>query len=110
MEDSKRNMDYYSIEPEVAGGLGDNTLIDTSIHPPEIIKLHYQFDGWLGDVLLATFPVFIVTESAALEIQAAKLTGVNFDHVEVTTSEQFSEICPDQSVSKFLWLKVDGEA
>ena len=54
---------YYFIEPEVAGGWGGNTIADTSVHPPKISKLHYQFDGWLGDDLLESFPCFIVSES-----------------------------------------------
>lgn len=40
-------MKYCVIEPEVAGGLGENTVIDQSVHPPKIARLHYNFEGWL---------------------------------------------------------------
>lgn len=46
-------MKYFYIEPEVAGGLGRNTVMNRAVHPPVVSKLHYHFDGWLGDVLLA---------------------------------------------------------
>ncbi|GGJ53754.1 hypothetical protein ALP32_02980 [Pseudomonas avellanae] len=45
-------MNYYHIEPEVAGSLGEQTVIDTESWPPKVSRLEYQFDGWLGDELL----------------------------------------------------------
>jgi hypothetical protein len=33
-------MKYHSIEPEVAGGLGANTIMDRTVHPPVVTKLH----------------------------------------------------------------------
>jgi hypothetical protein len=87
-------MKYFYIEPEVAGGLGKNTVMDRSIHPPIVTKLHYHFDGWLGDVLLESFPCFVITDFAKRKIQSGELTGARFDEVEVTTSEQFHELYP----------------
>jgi len=72
-------MKYYYIEPEVAGGLGNDTVMNRSVHPPVVTKLHYQFDGWLGDVLLESSPCFIVTELAKQKLQDARLTGATFD-------------------------------
>ena len=57
-------MQYVYIEPEVAGGLGDHTVMDRSVHPPIVSKLHYQMEGWLGDALLESFPVFIVISAS----------------------------------------------
>ena len=53
-------MNYYAIEPEVAGGLGPNTVMNRTLHPPAVSKLHYNLDGWLGDVLLETFPALLL--------------------------------------------------
>ncbi|HBC3381919.1 TPA: hypothetical protein KDY48_000002 [Vibrio parahaemolyticus] len=99
---------YFYIEPEVSGGLGRRSLLDTSTHPPKVFKLHYQFDGWLGDDLLATFPCYIVTESLAKEIGSANLTGYKLSDVEISTSEQFGELYPGIQLPKFYWLKVVG--
>ena len=40
---------FHVVEPEVAGALGDRTEMDSSIHPPIVKRLHYEFQGWLGD-------------------------------------------------------------
>ena len=77
-------MNYFCIEPEVAGGLGQNVEMDRSVHPPVVDKLHYEFDGWLGDELLETFPCFIVTEGAMKRLQLIHATGIKFDQAEVT--------------------------
>jgi len=106
----RRKMKYYAIQPEVAGGWGSNTLVeDRSIHPPRVKKLHYQFDGWLGDVILETFPCYIVTEEAKRNVEAAGATGVKFDEVEITTSEGFEELCPRLHLPHFAWLRVEGD-
>ena len=99
---------FFCIEPEVAGGLGKNTVMDRNVHPPVVDKLHYQFDGWLGDVLLESFPCFVVTEHAKQALNEAKFTGIAFDEVEITTSEQFTEFYPTRTLPRFAWLKVLG--
>ena len=101
-------MKYFYIEPEVAGGLGENTLMDRTVHPPIVSELHYEFDDWGGDVLLTSTPCFIVTESAKKKLQSIGATGIRFDKVEVTTSELFQELVPDLKLPKFVWLQIDG--
>jgi len=102
---------YLYIEPEVAGGWGKNTVFDRTPGRPTVVhKLHYEFDGWLGDELLESTPCFIVSERMAREVKKMHLTGVNFDDVEVTTSEQFQELYPNRQLPKFVWLRVEGTA
>ena len=103
-------MKYYQIEPEVAGEIGEHSVIDRSSGKMIVRKLHYQFDGWLGDELLESTPCFIVSERLAREIERAQLTGTSFDYVEVTKSDQFMELYPNRQIPKFIWFKVDGEA
>ncbi|WP_287335807.1 hypothetical protein [Mesorhizobium sp.] len=55
---------YFYIKPHVAGGLGENTVLDTSVHPPIVSKLHYQIEGWFDSALVTTFPCLLVTEKA----------------------------------------------
>jgi hypothetical protein len=44
------------------------------------------------------------------EIKRAHLNGVWFDEVEVTTSDQFKEFCPNRQLPKFVWLRMEGTA
>ena len=52
---------YWLVSPEVAGELGDGTVMDTAVHPPWVSRLHHRFQGWLGDDLLECFPCFLTT-------------------------------------------------
>jgi hypothetical protein len=103
-------MKYFYVEPEVSGGLGANTVMDRSVHPPVVSHLHYQFEGWLGDVLLESFPSFIVTEEAKGKLQEVGATGARFGEVEITTSDQFKELYPDKQLPGFTWLQIAGTA
>ncbi len=80
---------YKIIEPEVAGSLGEQAQIDNSFFPPLIKNLNYEFEGWLGDDILESFPCYIVTEQLRKGIESEGLTGINFDEVLVSKSELF---------------------
>ena len=101
---------FHVLHPEVAGGRGANTLADSTQHPPKVHRLHYEFDGWLGDELLETFPCFIVTQSLADRLRASGLGGFELRSVEVTTSEQFRDLYGEQCLPHFEWLHVTGTA
>ena len=101
---------FYFVGPEVAGGLGDNTVMDTSYHPPVVSELEYQFDGWLGDEILEIFPCFIVTKSLAALFVKHKLSGFALEKVKISKSEQFNDVYPDVGLPEFFWLKVVGSA
>ena len=101
-------MHYFSIRPEVAGGLGPNTVMDRSAHPPLVSHLNYEFDGWSGDVLLAGFPAFIVTEDAMNKLMESGVTGARFADVEITRSGEFTDFYPGRQLPKFAWLQVTG--
>ena len=101
-------MHYFYVEPEVAGGLGFDTVMDRSVHPLVVSRLHYEMDGWLGDAILESFPCFIVTEDAKRQLQAIGATGANFEDVRITRSSQFRELYPNRELPTFYWLKVSG--
>lgn len=104
-------MNYYVLDPEVAGGFGPNTIFaDLSTRPPRVTRFHYEFDGWSGDPLVTTVCCFIVTESLKEKILALRATGVAFGEVEVSTSSEFEEFCPGVKLPKFVWLQVTGNA
>lgn len=101
-------MKYYYIEPECPGDWGDGTIANTDVHPPIVIKLHYEFIFWSDDVLLQTFPVYIVTEKARRLLVSLKATGIEFDRVVVSPGDQFHLITPGIKLPKYAWLRVNG--
>jgi hypothetical protein len=101
---------FHILEPEVAGGWGLGTDADTSVHPPVVRRLVYEFEGWLGDDLLETFPCFVVTDRLAQAIRASGLTGCEFGSVEVTKTEIFEELQPGCDLPEFHRLLVLGDA
>lgn len=101
-------MNYYKLEPEVAGGWGENIVVDRSVHPPVVHELHYEFDGWLGDELLTSFPVYIVTEDLKERLLSISATGCLFEKVEISKSEFFLELHPNMDLPSFVWLKPVG--
>lgn len=103
-------MSHIVLEPEVAGGWGSETIADTSRHPPVVSRLHYEFEGWLGDDLLESFPCFIVTERLAVALERAGLTGFVLDDVTTTRSPEFEELYPDTQLPSFRWLRVTAHA
>ncbi|MEM5383744.1 hypothetical protein VSR68_09085 [Paraburkholderia phymatum] len=103
-------MAFYYVEPEVAGGLGKHTVLDSSVYPPNVTQLHYRIINWLGDALLESFPALIITREAADALQAMGTTGTAYRTVEITVSDSFQEIYPDRELPEFLWLCVPGTA
>ena len=75
-------MREYVLGPEVAGGWGVETVADTTRHPPVVYKLHYEFQGWLGDDVVETFPAILVTRRLADAFEQERLTGADFDRGE----------------------------
>jgi hypothetical protein len=103
-------MRFFCVEPEVAGGLGAETRIDAQVHPRVVGRLHYQFDGWLGDAVLESFPCFICTAALCSALKRAGVSGVEFAEVLVTVSDQFKELHPATTLPQFVWMRVTGMA
>jgi hypothetical protein len=101
---------YYLINPEVAGQLGEGTIIDYSIRPFKVNQLEYQFQGWLGDDLLECHPCFICTHYLRMKLEATVLTGYIFDVCKISKSDTFNELYPGKDLPVFYWLKVIGKA
>ncbi|MER9328179.1 hypothetical protein NKJ26_19475 [Mesorhizobium sp. M0152] len=84
--------------------------MDTSVHPPVVSKLIYQIEGWFGDVIVTTFPCFLVVAEVKQALQNIGFSGASFAHVEVTKSDDFLELQPHVELPQFVWLKVNGKA
>ena len=99
---------YRYLEPEVAGGMGDDTILDNSVHPPIVKFLHYRFSGWMGDDILETFPCFIFSERLKNAIENNKLKGISFDSVKISKSEDFEMTSINLELPQFYWGKING--
>jgi hypothetical protein len=101
-------MKYFNLEAEVAGGFGPHSV--THEAPGELIvhRLHFIFDGWLGDEIVESTPCYLVTEDLANTISARGLTGASFDQAEIGCSDIFKELYPGKSLPAFVWMKVCG--
>jgi len=100
---------YFAIEPEVAGGLGRDTVLDRSTHPPVVTKLHYEFQGWLGDEVVESFPCYLISTRLRDVIKKSRFSGVKFSDATVTTSPEFQQLHPDATLPEFVWLQVVGK-
>jgi hypothetical protein len=101
--------EYRIIEPEVAGGFGEGAVLDHSTTPLTVEKLHYEFEGWLGDDLLTTTPCFIVTSPLKESLIQFNGTGYSFDEVMVSKSKSFRRRCPKVVLPSFAWLTIHGQ-
>lgn len=64
----------------------------------------------VGDVLLTSFPSFIVTEEARRELERVSASGICFCDVQISKSETFEELFPDVELPTFHWMRVVGKA
>ena len=99
---------YKYLEPEVAGAMGTDTILDNSVHPPIVKFLHFHFMGWLGDDILETFPSFIVSERLKKSIEEKRLKGISFDFVKITQSDDFKMTSINNQLPPFYWAKING--
>ncbi len=98
-------MQFYLLEPEVAGGWSEGTIVTNRDALdagreifPLVDQLHYRFDGWFGDDILAFISTLIVTARLADAMRAGELTGLTFATVTTITSDMWDQIHPDNSV------------
>ncbi|EBS0652305.1 hypothetical protein DTU39_16280 [Salmonella enterica subsp. enterica serovar Yolo] len=101
---------FKYIAPEVAGGFGEATTLDISVHPPIVFTLEHCFDGWLGDCIMETSPCFVITAKAKVLIEALNLSGVFFDSVITSKSDMFEELYPNIKLPEIYWEKITGIA
>lgn len=101
-------MKFYMLSPEVAGELGEHTRMDTTAHPPVVTRLHYEFSDWLGDDLVESFPVFMISTATGERLARAGLSGFALADAETTLSPEAEELLEGQGLPAFRWLQITG--
>lgn len=102
-------INYFTIEPEVAGELGEGTILDNSKGFPEVKTLHFVFSGWLGDDLIECFPVFLVSERLKKYLEKSKFSGFSFANCVVSVSDNFILLQKNVILPDFFWLKINSD-
>ena len=103
-------MRFWKLTPEDPAELGDDTTMDTTVHPPVVNSLHLMFVGWLGSEFIECFPIYAATRGLADDLERAGLTGFQVADLQMTLDEQFQEMYPDRQLPGFVWLKIVGSA
>jgi hypothetical protein len=104
-------MPFLIVRPEHGGHPAEGTIVAQAGPPPVLERLHYEFDWWLGDDLVGSHPLLLVTEKLRLALETlGAASGFTFDAVTVSASAFFKQTNPERSLPAFAWLKVTGRA
>lgn len=98
----------YRLDPQVAGELGDGTLLDSSTHPPTVGQVDYVLDQPDADEFIQSFPVFLVSEKLGARLQEKGLTGFALTDVSVRPSDNYLATYGDAPHPQYLWMQVTG--
>lgn len=102
-------MTHYKLRPAAPGELGDNVVMDPSVHPPRIDHAHLEIDSWFGDELIESYPCLFISDDLAKTLESSRLGHYELRSVEVSLSEDL----PDEeraSVPHLHWLVLTGQA
>ncbi|WP_245614512.1 hypothetical protein [Actinokineospora inagensis] len=81
------------------------------VHPPQANQVEYAFHDWLGDELITSHPVFLVTTALAEVLAASKLTGFELRDASTTLADEGEDWISDVStLPAFRWLVITGTA
>lgn len=100
----------FRLDPQVAGELGEGTVLDGSTHPPRVSQVVYVLDQPDADESIQSFPVFLVSTNLGSRLQDAGLTGFELSGVIVRPSDNYLAIYGDVPLPQYLWLQVTGTA
>lgn len=105
-------MKHYEVELEVPAGIGENSVLKRrSGYPLQVEKLHLDFEGWMGNDIMETSPVFYITEKLRFGLEKSELSGIShFENIEVTKSENFEELYPNKKLPSFFLFRINGQA
>ncbi len=101
---------FFLVLPEVPGGLGRMTTLDSAVVPPRARRLHYVIDDWLGDPIVESYPSFMVVREAGECLLNAEMTGFELKPATVTRSEESQALDPSLQLPDFMLLDVNGTA
>jgi hypothetical protein len=97
------------IELPIYGQLGSRTMLDTSVHPPTVLKLHIVLDAVPKSSIFGIFPAIIVSAGMAQKLVGAECTGIELKRAEFEFNEQSRASAKDKALLPSLrWCHVFG--
>lgn len=96
----------YRLDPQVAGELGDETVLDSSTHPPLVSQVDYVLDQPDADDLIQSFPIFLISTGLGSRLQDAGLTGFALAGALVRPSENYLAIYGAVPHPQYMWFQV----
>lgn len=63
--------------------------------------MHYEFEGWLGDDLLESTPVFIVSSNLVKGLKKSEFKDYKLEECLTTMSDVFKELYPNKELPYF---------
>jgi hypothetical protein len=105
---------HFILNPECCGVFGRKTLYagELTERPPQVYRLHYEFERWPSDELLEVSCLFIGTEAMMEEIKAQtpRPSGITFDEVIATGTPECRTAHAGEDLPLFKWFKIIGKA
>ena len=91
-------MNYYLLQPEIAGELGDSSEITYEDgRVKEVQFLEFVFTRWLGDEILKARPCYIITKDIMNSGIEDGITGAKYEEIKVSFSEDFLDMYENMS-------------
>lgn len=104
---------FFKLNPDCTGTFGRKTLYGGELTdvPPQIYRLHYEFDRWSPDELLEVNSVFVGTPALEELIKSLfpRPTGITFDNMTTTSTLVFRQANPGRELANYRWFKVIGK-
>jgi hypothetical protein len=101
-------MRYFVLRPEVPGRWGDNSVMDTSVHPPNISYFQFVFEDWNGSDFFECLSYYFCTDDILNELKLLNIGG--FIEIKCTfeIDEQLAYFEPNIILPNFNCLKIIG--
>lgn len=105
---------FFKLNLECCGNFGRRTLYGGELtdKPPQVYRLHYEFTRKPNDDLLEVNSTFIGAATLAENLRALvpRPSGVTFDEVNVTTTQECRQLDPGFQPGEYKWFKITGKA
>jgi hypothetical protein len=109
---------FFELGPEVAGSEGEGTVVANMPQLqsgvdfiPEVTHLDYEFEGWLGDDIIAGSPCYLVSDVLAAAMEQSDLSGYRLQAITVSTTEEFDRWqskMVERPIPPFIRILLDG--
>jgi len=109
-------LQFFSLKAEVAGELGDKSVItDIAARPPVIEKLDFQLQWWRNSAICERILIFVVTTAASQDLTKNGLTGFELRPCTVSKTDEYyyyqreNDPTRAEKLPSLEWLHITGK-